>query len=97
MKCPNCGWNSPESTQRCGCGYDFNRHALERSCVAAVAPPSRWHLIAANAIIAVGLIDLATAFLCRNTPGVSSSCALLSIASAWRLKLHTMRGQLEQA
>ena len=31
MECPKCGLESPESAQRCDCGYDFETGAMEQS------------------------------------------------------------------
>ncbi|MBD3271214.1 MAG: hypothetical protein GF384_01590 [Elusimicrobia bacterium] len=31
MKCPRCGLENPETTQRCDCGFDFYKKTIEKA------------------------------------------------------------------
>ena len=57
MDCPNCGLVSPETAQRCDCGYDFR----ERAVIATFAPqPSKydWDKLGTDALVGVAALAL---------------------------------------
>ena len=63
MKCPHCGLLSPDTAQRCDCGYDFHTHRMEQSYLASRASTTGGVRRKAPTFVQVSLITLSAAFM----------------------------------
>jgi hypothetical protein len=96
MECPNCKLVNPPNANRCDCGYDFQTHAMEESCLTeADRRLSRKSAGVTGIVLAIVLVvefmlRLASAAVARHSVALGVVTVLLGAGSfgVWLWLLH---------